>query len=163
MSRLLDPPGTRAPEWRVSEWIGDGAPRSLGELRGRVVAIHAFQLLCPGCVQHGIPQAKRIRATFPAAEVAVIGLHAVFEHHEAMGPAVLRAFLFENRVSFPVGIDHPSATAGDPLPCTMRTWGLQGTPSLLLVDRNGDLRRHAFGAEDDMTVGAAIAALVAGG
>ena len=33
------------------------------------------------------------------------------------------------------------------------------TPSLLLVDRNGDLRRHAFGAEDDMTVGAAIAAL----
>ena len=43
---------------------------------------------------------------------------------------------------------------------TMRTYGMRGTPTLLLIDRRGDLRRHAFGAEEDMAVGAAIGALL---
>jgi hypothetical protein len=43
----------------------------------------------------------------------------------------------------------------------MRAYGLQGTPSLLLIDRLGFLRRHSFGAEEDLTLGAAIATLVA--
>lgn len=38
---------------------------------------------------------------------------------------------------------------------------MQGTPTLVLIDRNGQLRRHAFGAEDDLVVAAAIATLVA--
>ena len=161
MNELLDPPGTRAPSLRVASWLGAGAPESLEALRGRVVVVHAFQLLCPGCVHHGIPQAKRIRETFSGKDVAVLGLHTVFEHHEAMGPAVLRAFLHENRIAFPVGIDQPSGDAEDPIPLTMRAYGMRGTPTLLLIDRRGDLRRHAFGAEEDMAVGAAIAALVA--
>src|SRR3546814_7952451 len=41
-----------APEWTVSRWFNaDGAP-SLQSLRGRVVFLHAFQMLCPACVQH---------------------------------------------------------------------------------------------------------------
>jgi hypothetical protein len=43
---------------------------------------------------------------------------------------------------------------------TMRAYGLQGTPSLILLDRHGDLRLHAFGAVEDMALGAAIAALI---
>jgi hypothetical protein len=43
----------------------------------------------------------------------------------------------------------------------MQAYGMQGTPSLVLIDRHGDLRRHAFGAEDDLSLGAAIATLVA--
>ena len=41
----------------------------------------------------------------------------------------------------------------------MRAHGLPGTPSLALIDASGQLRRHAFGAEDDLAVGAAIAEL----
>jgi hypothetical protein len=161
VNELLDPPGTRAPALQVASWLGAGAPESLEALRGRVVVVHAFQLLCPGCVHHGIPQAKRIRETFSPKDVAVLGLHTVFEHHEAMGPAVLRAFLHENRIAFPVGIDQPSGDAANPIPLTMRAYGMRGTPTLLLIDRRGDLRRHAFGAEEDMAVGAAISALIA--
>ena len=161
MNALLDPPGRPAPPLQVASWLGAGAPDSLATLRGRVVAIHAFQLLCPGCVHHGVPQAKRMREMFPERDLVVLGLHTVFEHHDAMGPAVLRAFLHENRIAFPVGIDQPSDDAGNPIPMTMRTYGMRGTPTLLLIDRRGDLRRHAFGAEEDMAVGAAIGALLA--
>ena len=109
-----------APEWSVEQWLNtDGRP-SLDEYRGRVVVLHAFQMLCPGCVSHGIPQAQRIHALFPADDVSVLGLHTVFEHHDAMTAVSLRAFLHEYRVAFPVGIDE--AGVGTPLPKTMETY-----------------------------------------
>lgn len=116
-------------------------------------------MLCPGCVQHGLPQAQRIQTAFDPSDVAVVGLHTVFEHHEAMTPVSLRAFLHEYRIAFPVGIDAPAVEG--PVPQTMQAYGLRGTPSLLLIDRAGRLRRHSFGADDDLAVGAAIATLVA--
>ncbi len=52
----------------------------------QVVVLHAFQMLCPGCVLHGTPLAQRIHDQFRAEDLTVIGLHSVFEHHDAMGP-----------------------------------------------------------------------------
>jgi peroxiredoxin len=159
----LEPPGRSAPPWSTREWFNTDAGRALhlADLRGKVVVLHAFQMLCPACVSHGLPQAQRVQATFAAEDVAVVGLHTVFEHHAAMTPLALRAFLHEYRIAFPVGVDAPAAAAQDPIPATMRAYGLRGTPSLLLIDRAGGLRRHSFGAEDDLALGAAIAALVA--
>jgi peroxiredoxin len=160
----LDPRGQPATAWTTGEWFNTGgAALQLADLRGKVVVLHAFQMLCPACVQHGLPQAQRVRAVFSPDDVAVIGLHTVFEHHEAMTPVALRAFLHEYRIGFPVGVDAASSHARDPVPTTMRAYQMQGTPSLLLIDRAGHLRHHAFGAEDDVSVGAAIAALVAEG
>ncbi len=147
-----------APAWQVTEWLNSEVPLSLDVLRGRVVVLHAFQMLCPGCVQHGLPQAQRIHSHFDPAEVAVIGLHTVFEHHEAMTPVALRAFLHEYRIAFPVGVDAPGSDG--PLPQTMAAYGMRGTPSLVLIDRRGQLRRHSFGTDEDLAVGAAIATLV---
>src|SRR5690606_6622705 len=92
-----------APELRASEWLNVEEPLSLAALRGRVVVLLAFQMLCPGCVQTALPQLGRVQETFDPAKVATIGLHTVFEHHEAMTPAALRAFLGEYRLTFPVG------------------------------------------------------------
>ena len=89
--------GQRAPAWQTSEWFNTAAALQLQDLRGRVVVLHAFQMLCPGCVQHGLPQVQRIQAAFDERDVAVVGLHAVFEHHAAMTPVSLRAFLHEYR------------------------------------------------------------------
>ena len=157
----LSPPGQPAPGWRTTEWLNSPRPIDLASLRGRVVVLHAFQMLCPACVSHGLPQAQRIHELFPPSEVATIGLHTVFEHHEAMTPTALRAFVHEYRFSFPIGIDAPSGDPADPAPATMRAYAMRGTPSLILIDRNGFLRRHGFGAEDDLAVGAAIATLAA--
>ncbi|MBS0463164.1 MAG: TlpA family protein disulfide reductase [Proteobacteria bacterium] len=148
-----------APELQVREWLNADAPISLAGLRGKVILLEAFQMLCPGCVSHGIPQAQRARQIFPDDALAVLGLHTVFEHHEAQGSAVaLKAFLHENRVRFPVGID--AHGNGDPIPLTMRAYAMQGTPTLLLFDRGGRLRMQRFGTMEDMQLGAAIATLL---
>jgi peroxiredoxin len=146
------------PPLQVSKWLNTREALSLDDFRGRVVVIEAFQMLCPGCVSHALPQAARIHALFPRDQVAVIGLHTVFEHHAAMNPEALAAFLHEYRIDFPVGVDTPSAD--DRIPQTMRAWELEGTPSLVLIDRAGRVRLKHFGRLDDMRVGAEVMALV---
>jgi hypothetical protein len=149
-----------APDWQVEHWLNTPKPIGLADLKGKVVLALAFQILCPGCVSHALPQAVRARQAFAEDELAVIGLHTVFEHHEAQGsPAALSAFLHEYRIGFPVGIDTKDAQAG--LPKTMQTYAMQGTPTTLLFDREGRLRLNKFGHLDDMRLGAAIASLLA--
>ena len=133
-----------APELQTTDWLNTDESVSLGALRGKVVVIEAFQMLCPGCVSHGLPQAMRVHRVFSRDEVAVVGLHTVFEHHDAQGSrAALAAFLHEYKITFPVGMDAPS-DSGE-LPRTMALYGMQGTPTLLLVDKRGRLRKHKFG------------------
>ncbi|MBV7537647.1 redoxin domain-containing protein [Duganella sp. sic0402] len=148
-----------APELQVASWLNTARPLSLEQLRGKVVVVYAFQMLCPGCVSHGIPQAKAIRAAFDQQDVAVLGLHSVFEHHDVMTRAALEAFVHEYRIDFPVAIDQPSPHGAIPL--TMEEYQLRGTPTLLIIDRQGRLRLHHFGRADDMKVGAIIGQLVA--
>ncbi len=149
-----------APELTVSAWLNtDNAPTLIG-LRGKVILIEAFQILCLGCVSHGLPQAKKVFETFNEDDVAVLGLHTVFEYHSAQGTTdALGAFLREYRIPFPVGIDQPSDTG--PLPVTMTTYRMQGTPTQLLINRQGQLRAQRFGAVDDLRLGMEIGALVA--
>lgn len=156
--RAPDDAARPAPPWQVSRWLNAPDDFGLESLRGRVVVLEAFQMLCPGCVSHGLPQAQRVRSTFPEDLVAVVGLHTVFEHHEAMTPVALEAFLHEYRIDFPVGVDQ----AGDgPIPRTMQAYAMQGTPTLVLIDASGMLRGHHFGQISDLALGARIATLLA--
>lgn len=148
-----------APAWQTTDWLNTPEPLTLEALRGRVVFLHAFQMLCPGCVSHGIPQAKRVAELFKGAPLTVVGLHTVFEHHEAMQLPSLRAFLHEYRVNFPVGVDAPGE--GDPIPRTMRAYAMQGTPTAILIDVKGRVRQHVFGVHDDLLLGAEIGTLLA--
>lgn len=147
-----------APPWQVEHWFNATQSPTLESLRGKVVVLEAFQMLCPGCVSHGLPQAQRIRATFAPEDVAVIGLHTVFEHHDAMRPVSLQAFLHEYRIPFPVGVDRPGE--GDPVPQTMHAYALRGTPSINLIDAQGQLRHQHFGQVSDLVLGAQIALLM---
>jgi len=156
MPKISDP----APEWRTVQWFNSHEPLSLERLSGRVIVLYAFQMLCPGCVSHALPQAKRLRETFGEQQVAVIGLHTVFEHHEANSPKTLAAFLHENRIDFPVGIDAPGADGG--IPETMRAYIMQGTPTVVLIDGQGRLRRQYFGHVPDLRLGAETALLLTG-
>jgi len=142
----------------TTEWFNTPQPLTLADFRGRVLAVEVFQMLCPGCVSHGLPQAARIASTFAPDRVAVIGLHSVFEHHEAMTPAALRAFLHEYRIRFPVAVDQPGKHG--PMPRTMDEWQLEGTPTLVLFDRQGQMRARHFGQVPDMALGAQIMGLM---
>jgi hypothetical protein len=148
-----------APELIVSQWFNSTTNLSLASLRGRVVAIHAFQMLCPGCVSHGLPQAQRMHQLFAHESFSVIGLHSVFEHHDAMGANALKAFIREYRLSFPIAVDQ--AAPQGPVPLSMHALELRGTPSLILLDKQGCIALHHFGLADDLAVGALIGKLLA--
>ena len=149
---------TLYPKLDVVEWINTPHPIQLADVRGRVVVLHAFQMLCPGCVQYGIPQAERIVRTFSSKDVVVLGLHTVFEHHDVMTPAALRAFASEYRMSMPIGIDRPAEEGS--VPRTMRALQLRGTPSLVLIDKAGRVRHQHLGQVEDLRVGAEIGVLM---
>ncbi len=148
-----------APEWITQRWLNAETSLSLAALRGRVIVVGAFQMLCPGCVSELIPQLRQVHALFKGMEVSVLGLHTVFEHHDAMGPVSLKAFLHENRITFPVAIDQPQMPEM-PIPKTMELYAMQGTPTMLLIDRMGNLRRQSFGHIPDMQLGAEIMTLL---
>lgn len=149
-----------APEWQTTTWFNTPTPMTLASLRGRVVLLHAFQMLCPGCVLHGIPQAQRVAAAFADAPLTVVGLHTVFEHHDVMGPAALEVFLHEYRVAFPVAVDRPDAS-GSGLPATMQAYAMRGTPTVVLIDAEGLVRRHVFGSYTDLQLGHDLGQLIA--
>ena len=147
------------PELAVTRWFNSDAPLTLAGLRGRVVLLHAFQMLCPGCVAHGTPQAERAHRMFRDSDLQVIGLHTVFEHHAAMTPVSLEAFIHEYRLTFPIGVDAPGE--GTPIPVTMGRFQMQGTPTAILIGRDGAILHYGFGQEEDMALGARIAAALA--
>ena len=147
-----------APELEFERWFNTREPVTLSGLRGKVVLLHAFQMLCPGCVAHAIPQARRLHELARGTDLVVLGLHTVFEHHAAMTPVALEAFLHEYRVTFPVGVDRPAADG--PIPKTMAAYGMRGTPSTIIIDRHGCLVRHSFGVEDDLEIGMLIGRLL---
>src|SRR5277367_1930008 len=150
-------PTNCAPELLVQAWFNTDRPLTLAGLRGRVVVLAAFQVLCPNSIASGIPQALRIHETFSPDDVAVIGMHATFEHHDVFSTPMLRAFIQEYRLKFPIALGQPNPSS--PIPHTMERYKMRGTPSLVLIDRHGVVRKHAFGPVDDLRIGAEIGAL----
>lgn len=141
-----------APPLMVERWFNTDRPITLASLRGRIVVLHAFQMLCPGCVANAIPQARRLNEIAGSIDgLVVLGIHTVFEHHAAMTPVSLEAFLHEYKVTFPVAVDR--ASTDGPIPQTMAAYGFRGTPSTVIVDRDGRIARHSFGSEDDLALG----------
>ncbi|MCE7883931.1 MAG: hypothetical protein DYH08_08755, partial [Actinobacteria bacterium ATB1] len=124
--------GGEAPELDVVEWFNTESPLTLADLRGRVVMLHAFQMLCPGCVLSGTPLAQRIHERHVGPDLAVIGLHTVFEHHDAMTPVSLAAYLHEFHITMPVAVDRNTTPRG--MPATMQAYRMQGTPTHVLID-----------------------------
>ena len=141
-----------APELAVSRWFNTTASPTLADLAGEVVVMEAFQMLCPGCVSHGLPQAMRIQQVFGDA-LTVLGLHCVFEHHEAMTPVSLEAFPIRvpdhlpgrgRRLRRAVEAAHHHGsipTAGHPEPGSDRPGGTP-TPERVRTDRRPGGRSH---------------------
>lgn len=153
-----DSAARQAPALQCTQWLNCQQALTLADLRGQVVVLEAFQMLCPGCVQHSLPQAQRVHNYFHDLGVQVIGLHSVFEHHAAQTEVALRAFVHENRLQFPIAIDAVAESGA--LPLTMAVYGMQGTPTCVLIDRCGRRRAQHFGTVVDLQLAAEITSLL---
>lgn len=144
------------PEFSVARWFNTRSPLTLAATKGRVVVVSAFQMFCQGSLTHGLPQLKRISERFNDSDVVTIGLHTPFEHHEVMSLDALEAFIHAYRWPFAVAADEPD---GKKTPKTFTAYEMRGTPTILVFDRQGRLRRHYLGQVDDIRLASEIMAL----
>jgi AhpC/TSA family len=147
----------RPPEITASRWLNSEKKHALKDYKGKVIVVAVCQIACPGSVKFGLPQADRIRKAFTKDEVAVLGLHMAFEKFDEQTPDKVQAFLKDSGIDIPVAYDKPN---GEGMPQTMTDYELQGTPAILLFDRQGRLRRHYLGAVDDLRLGAEVMGLL---
>ncbi|NRA67786.1 MAG: TlpA family protein disulfide reductase [Pseudobacteriovorax sp.] len=136
----------KAKQLQVDHWINTNRTFQFDVMDDRIKIIHAFQMLCPGCVYVGIPQTIKLWEKYQDEEVQIVGLHSVFENHHAMTDDALRVFVDEWRLPFPVGVD--TRGKDEWMPKTMKDYRLQGTPSLIVIDHCGDIQLNHFGHMD---------------
>ena len=190
--------GQVVPNFGVSSWV-QGAPTNFDQERGHIVVLEVFQVNCPGCFIHALPDAIRVHHKFKDDGVRVLGLATAFEDFERntldnlrllaeTGQVIgetrralaARGQLQEGdrlpyRLPFPLGMDNLTRTSGEPAQeaimgviypqvpdfdsqpeefrmqikdysaQTFEKFALRGTPSTILVDRQGVLRDVSFG------------------
>ena len=200
--------GNKAPNLAVSEWV-QGRPTNIDKERGNVVLVEVFQVNCPGCFTHGIPQAIDMYMKYRDSGLRVLGLATAFEDFDKNTLENLKLLLATGQVvgepskvlsqygllqpgnklpykiPFPVGMD--KLFAFGPLSHdkimdfieahipdfrsysekdreslynqvqqylkqkqfaakTFEEYSLRGTPSAILIDKNGILRHTVFGS-----------------
>jgi hypothetical protein len=198
----------KAIDLEVEEWLGGPSTNISNEL-GRPILIKVFQVNCPGCFSHGIPEVLEVRQKFIDTPLLVWGLATAFEDFhintfenlqrlidtgEVVGETLevlIASGLLNNNcldysIPFPVAWDkvipHHSDDylldaqnfikkdfpQFDNFPTknqklitkqvvsylknkkfkakTFEAYQLQGTPSTLLIDKNGILRGKWFGS-----------------
>lgn len=73
--------GQKAPEIDVSHWV-QGMPTTLRQEKDHIVLVEVFQVNCPGCFLHGIPEAIDIYRLYGDQGVRVLGLATAFEDYD---------------------------------------------------------------------------------
>ena len=127
--------GHTAPPMAVQEWRR-GKPTTLAALRGKVVLLDIFQIICPGC-HRAYPQITRMQKEYRESGLEVVGLAVAFEFHDVQTPEQIRRYVERMKYPYPVAIDRD-------LISTFRRYGARGTPFAVLIDRTGRIRYLDF-------------------
>jgi len=128
--------GEKAPNFGVSEWI-QGAPTNFDQEKDHVVLVEVFQVNCPGCFMHAIPEAIKIYNKYKDEGVRVLGLATAFEDFdkntlenlkmlaetgevigETKGALSMNGQLQDGnklsyKIPFPLGMDNLNKTSGE--------------------------------------------------
>lgn len=151
---MFDP--EQPPELSTETWLNTEPGTSLKAMHGKVVVVAAFHMACQGSLEHGVPQAIRLSRSFESGEVQVVLLHTGVGM--PMTAKKIAEFVSANEIVLPVAIDAAGPRPKQDPPRTMEAYAIRGTPSLLIFDRQGRLRRKYFGQVDDFRLGAEIMA-----
>ncbi|MBI2944912.1 MAG: TlpA family protein disulfide reductase [Candidatus Wallbacteria bacterium] len=129
------PESVPAPVLQVQQWVA-GSPLTLEQLKGKVVLLDMFQIICPGC-HAAHPHIVKMQQRYGREGLQVIGLAVAFEHQASQTPDRIQAYVKRNQFNFPVAIDRK-------LTATFESYGARGTPYVALLDRQGRLRHLDF-------------------
>ena len=135
MARLSVRLGKPAPALAVDEWVR-GRPTTLDELKGKVVLLDIFQIICPGC-HRAHPEIVRMQRQYEEDGFEVLGLAVAFELHGAQTPEKIRRYVDRKAYPYPVALDKGLIE-------TFQRYGARGTPYTVLIDRQGRIRYLDF-------------------
>ena len=208
MSLSMPQVNSQATDLDIAKWLGGPSTNISNEL-GRPILIIVFQVNCPGCFTHGIPETIEVVKKLKDSPLLVWGLATAFEDYDLnnfenltklinSGEVVGKTYEILNRkgmltnnhldypIPFPVACDKivPYYSSDYLLDAnnfikkdfpqfesfpkknqklilsqvinhlknkkfrakTFEAYKLQGTPSILLIDKNGILRAKWFGS-----------------
>ena len=123
--------GKPAPALAVDDWVR-GRPTTLDELKGKVVLLDIFQIICPGC-HKAHPEIVRMQKQYKKDGFEVLGLAVAFELYSAQTPEKIRRYVDRKAYPYPVALDRGLIE-------TFRRYGARGTPYTVLIDRQGRIR-----------------------
>lgn len=127
--------GEKAPNLKVSEWV-QGLETNFDQEKDHVILVEVFQVNCPGCFLHGMPEAINIYNKFKDDGVRVLGVATAFEDFDKNTLDNLKLLLqtgevigdtkqvliqygklddskLQYKIPFPVGMDSLKKTAED--------------------------------------------------
>jgi peroxiredoxin len=129
------PESLNAPAPHVAYTLLDGTPANTAALQGRVVMVNFWATTCAVCVQE-MPQLVTTHNMFSAR-----GLHTLAVAMSYDPPAYVVDFAQRKQLPFSVVIDNTGSVA--------RSYGdIQGTPTTLLINRQGRIVQRYVGAPD---------------
>ena len=135
--------GKPVPALVAKRWVG-GAPIDLAALKGKPVLLDFWGVWCGPCVA-ALPKLADIHAKFADKGLVVIGLHTTQAEDQ------LEEFLGKTKVPYPIAVDDQDQTT--------KAFGINNFPSIVLIDRDGVVRRARIGHASDLE--AIVADLVA--
>ncbi|MGH3132511.1 MAG: cytochrome c biogenesis protein DipZ [Gaiellaceae bacterium] len=127
-----------APEFRgIERWLNTphGEPRSLAELRGKVVLVDFWTYSCINCLRT-LPHVKAWDRAYRSAGLTIVGVHSPEFAFERV-PENVRSAVQRLGIAYAVALDNDFAT--------WRAYRNQYWPAKYLVDRNGRVRYVHFG------------------
>ena len=204
--------GEKAPNLKLGKWV-QGMDTNLDNEGDNVKLVEVFQVNCPGCFMHSIPEIINIYNNYKSDGLSVFGVATAFEDYDKNTLENLEMLLttgevvgdtkqaltqygqlddgkLQFKIPYPVAMDSLVKEAGEPskekmnafinnqIPNfesqpedyknqiyekvkqyykskeysaeTFEMYSLQGTPSTILVDRNGILRDVSFGQNTNL-------------
>jgi thiol-disulfide isomerase/thioredoxin len=142
--------GRQAPEITSPAWI-NSEPRSLKELRGKVVLVEFWTFGCWNC-RNVEPQIKKWHEEYADRGLVVIGIHTPEFAYEKNVRAV-KAYVAENGIRYAVAIDN-DFTIWD-------RFGNHYWPAIYLIDQHGVIRYVRVGEGGSRETEGMIRALLA--
>ena len=118
--------GQKAPEISSTFWI-NSKPRSLDNLRGKVVMVEFWTFGCYNC-RNVEPQIKQWHQTYSQQGLVVIGVHSPEFSYEKNIDAVKR-YVRENGISYTVAIDNDFTI--------WKRYSNRYWPAIYLIDKKG--------------------------
>ncbi|MBS1715944.1 MAG: redoxin domain-containing protein [Armatimonadetes bacterium] len=128
------PIGKPAPNFKLTGM--DGKTVNLSDLKGKVVLIDFWATWCGPC-REGLPVTDKLHKEFASKGLQVL---AVSDEEK---PTVDK-FVKDNGYSFPVFLDTDRSAN--------TTYKIEGIPTLVIIDKNGNLASYAMGLEPEAMV-----------